>query len=130
MEIDIEFTLGADVLDVSISPDGQVSVRTRSNPEQTTQIGTLQLVSFVNPSGLEALGGNLLRATEASGTAVTGTPGTEGLGTLRQGFIERSNVEVVNELVSLIVAQRAYEVNSRAIRTSDSMLGMTNSIVR
>jgi flagellar basal-body rod protein FlgG len=123
-------TLGQDVLEVNIGPNGEIAVRSRSNPEQTTQVGTLELVRFVNPAGLEALGGNLFRATEASGTAITGTPGLDGMGTVRQGFIERSNVEVVNELVSLIVAQRAYEVNSRAIRTSDEMLALTNTIVR
>ena len=84
----------------------------------------------MNPAGLDARGANLYRATAASGTAIPDVPGRNGLGTLQQGYIERSNVEVVNELVNLIVAQRAYQVNSRAIRTSDEMLSITNSIVR
>ena len=77
-----------------------------------------------------AAGGNILKETDASGTAITGNPDTNGLGKLKQGFVERSNVEIVNELVSLIVAQRAYEVNSRAIQTSDQMLSTATNIVR
>ena len=85
---------------------------------------------FLNPAGLSSEGGNLYSATPASGTEVSGTPGTNGLGTLRQSFLERSNVEVVTELVSLITAQRAYEINSRAIRAGDEMLEVTSQIVR
>ena len=75
-------------------------------------------------------GGNIVKETDASGSPITGTPGQNGLGGLKQGFVERSNVEIVNELVNLIVAQRAYEVNSRAIQTSDQMLSVATSIVR
>lgn len=125
-----EITLPQDVLEVSIDPEGRVNVRTAANPEQTQQLGQLQLHRFVNPSGLLALGASVLRPTEASGQPITGQPGQLGLGMLRSGFLERSNVQIVNELVNLIVAQRAYEVNSRAIQASDQMLSTATNIGR
>ena len=125
-----EITLPQDVLDVSIDPEGRVNVRTAGSPEQTQQLGQLQLHRFVNPSGLLALGANVMRPTEASGQPITGQPGQLGLGMLRSGFLERSNVQIVNELVNLIVAQRAYEVNSRAIQASDQMLSTATNIGR
>ncbi len=85
-------------------------------------LGTLQLASFINPAGLEARGGNLFAETAASGTANAAAPGDNGLGTLKNGFLEGSNVNVVEELVSMIATQRAYELNSKAIQTSDQML--------
>ena len=85
-------------------------------------IGTMQLANFINPAGLEPSGENLYAETAASGTPQTGTPGTNGLGTVMQGFLETSNVNVVQELVSMIQTQRAYEMNSKAIQTSDQML--------
>ncbi|MFN9755336.1 MAG: flagellar basal-body rod protein FlgG, partial [Planctomycetota bacterium] len=94
-----EITLPQDVLDVSIDPEGRVNVRTAGSPEQTQQLGQLQLHRFVNPSGLLALGANVMRPTEASGQPITGQPGQLGLGMLRSGFLERSNVQIVNELV-------------------------------
>jgi flagellar basal-body rod protein FlgG len=125
-----QITLGSDVVDVSISPEGIVNVKTRGNPEQTTPAGNLQLTRFINPAGLEALGGNVFRQSAASGQGIPETPGRNGMGQLRQGYLERSNVDVVNELVAMIVAQRAYEVNSRAIRSSDDMLSQANALVR
>ena len=119
-----------DVLDISIDPEGRITGRTGTSPDTTTQFGQLQLVKFVNPSGLFAVGGNILRRTDASGQPVQASPGLQGIGLLKQGFVERSNVEIVNELVSLIVAQRAYEVNSRAIQASDQMLSTVSNIVR
>ena len=92
--------------------------------------GTIQLARFANPSGLEASGTTILRNSPASGTPTPVTPGTEGTGALSQYYLERSNVDVVSELVNLIVAQRAYEVNSRAIRTGDEMLSQVNGLVR
>jgi flagellar basal-body rod protein FlgG len=124
-----EISIPSDAVSVGISKEGVVAVQTAGS-ETTAQIGQIQLTRFVNPAGLDARGGNLYRATSASGTAIPDVPGRNGLGTLQQGYLERSNVEVVHELVNLIVAQRAYEVNSRAIRTSDEMLSITNSIVR
>jgi len=85
-------------------------------------VGQIQLASFVNPAGLEALGGNLYAETAASGTPNAGAPGANGLGTVRGGFVEGSNVNVVEELVTMIATQRAYEMNSKAIQTSDQML--------
>jgi len=106
---------------VTIGRDGVVSavLPTAAAPQQ---IGQLQLASFVNPAGLEPRGGNLFTETAASGTAQTGNPGANGLGLLQQGALESSNVNVVEELVTMIQTQRAYEINSKAIQTSDQML--------
>ena len=125
-----EITLPQDLLDVAIAPDGRVSGRTSGSPDTLTQFGQIQIHRFINPSGLLAAGGNVARLSDASGAATTGTPGLNGLGNLKQGFIERSNVQIVNELVNLIVAQRAYEVNSRAIQASDQMLSTATQIIR
>jgi flagellar basal-body rod protein FlgG len=125
-----EITLPQDVLDVSIGPDGQVTGRQAGSPNATQIFGQMNLYRFINPSGLLSHGGNVLTETSASGNPTQATPGEQGLGTLRQNFIERSNVEIVNELVNLIVAQRAYEVNSRAIQASDQMLQVATSIIR
>ena len=115
-------TVPANALSVTIGQDGTVGVMV---PGQAApqNIGQLQLSSFINPPGLEPLGGNLFIETAASGQPQTGTPGLEGLGSMQQGFIETSNVNVVEELVQMIVTQRAYELNSKAITTSDQMLG-------
>lgn len=125
-----EITLPSDTLEINIDPEGRVSGRTAGSPDTATQFGTLTIHRFINPSGLLAVGGNVSRQTAASGSPVTATPGINGLGTLKQGFVERSNVSIVNELVSLIVAQRAYEVNSKAIQASDQMLSTATNIVR
>jgi flagellar basal-body rod protein FlgG len=86
------------------------------------QVGSLQLATFINPAGLEAKGENLYAETAASGTANTNTPGSNGAGLLNQGYVETSNVNVAEELVNMIQTQRAYEINSKAITTSDQML--------
>lgn len=106
---------------VTVGADGVVSV---ALPGQATpqQVGQLQLANFVNPAGLEPRGQNLFAETASSGTPSAGAPGTNGLGSLAQGFVEGSNVNVVEELVSMIQTQRAYELNSKAIQTSDQML--------
>jgi flagellar basal-body rod protein FlgG len=106
---------------VTISSTGQVSVTTA---DQTTsqEIGQLQLANFVNPSGLAAIGRTLFVPTDASGQPIVSTPGQDGSGTLQQGFLESSNVEVVNEMIDLIASQRAYEVNQKVITTADEML--------
>jgi flagellar basal-body rod protein FlgG len=108
-------------LSVSIAADGTVSVTV---PGQTAPEvpGQLQLVSFINPAGLEPRGGNIYGETAASGTPNAGAPNSGGLGALQQGFVEGSNVNVVEELVNMIATQRAYELNSKAIQTSDQML--------
>ena len=119
-----------DATSVRFGVDGTVSATTAGSPNTASQVGTILLARFINPSGLESLGSNLQRESTASGTPVLSSPGLDGLGVLRQGYLERSNVEVVNELVNLIIAQRAYEVNSRVIQTSDEMLGTVNTITR
>ena len=106
---------------ISIARDGTVSVTQPGSPNPVT-VGQLELAYFVNPVGLQSLGENLYYETASSGAPQTGTPGTNGLGVLNQSFIETSNVNVAEELVNMIVAQRAYELNSRAITTSDQML--------
>lgn len=90
----------------------------------------VQLTRFANPAGLESLGSNLYKETTASGTPQTGTPGTNGFGTLNQGYLEMSNVQVVEEMVNLILAQRAYEVNSKAVQASDEMMQASNNLHR
>jgi len=115
-------------LSIAIGSDGVVSAQLpgQTNP---TQIGTLQLVDFVNPTGLEARGENLVFETASSGPAQPGTPGLNGLGQLQQGALESSNVNVVEELVNMIETQRAYEMNSKAISTTDQMLQyVTNNL--
>jgi flagellar basal-body rod protein FlgG len=113
---------------ITVAPDGTVSVRDANGT--TAPVGNLQVTRFANPSGLRAGGGNLLYETQSSGTPTPSTPGQNGSGTIGQNLIERSNVNVVNELVSLITAQRAYEVNSRAIRVGDEMLADASNLVR
>ncbi|HMX15967.1 MAG TPA: flagellar basal-body rod protein FlgG [Rhodocyclaceae bacterium] len=115
-------TIPANALSVTISRDGIVSV-TQPGTAAPTQIGTIQLASFVNPGGLQSAGENLFVETASSGTPTPNTPGTNGTGLLNQGYVETSNVNVAEELVSMIQTQRAYEMNSRAIQTSDAMLG-------
>lgn len=114
-------TIPQDALSVSIAPDGTVSVQQPGTPT-STQLGVVQLTDFVNPAGLQARGENLYIETGASGAPLPSNPGINGLGTLQQGFVEGSNVNVVEELVNMIETQRAYEMNSKAISTADQML--------
>ncbi|HCU85005.1 MULTISPECIES: flagellar basal-body rod protein FlgG [unclassified Methylophilus] len=114
-------TIPANAQSLSIGRDGVVSITT-PNSTATTQIGQIQLATFINPAGMQAKGENLFVETTASGNANTNTPGTNGAGLLSQGYVETSNVNVVEELVSMIQTQRAYEINSKAITTSDQML--------
>ena len=93
-------------------------------------VGNILAAKFSNPAGLEPIGQNLFRETQSSGTPTTGTPGADGFGELRQGFLEMSNVSVVEELVNMIVAQRAYEINSKAITTSDEMMQTATQLKR
>jgi flagellar basal-body rod protein FlgG len=120
-------SLPAGTRSISIGPDGTVVAHTGSGD---SSVGQIALVRFLNPSGLSSEGGNLLAETPASGSPTTGTPGQDGFGTVLQGFLERSNVQMVTELVNLIKAQRAYEINSRAIRAGDDMLTTANQLVR
>lgn len=127
--VEPQITIPQDALAVTISPDGIISVTQPGNPTPT-QVGNLELARFVNPSGLQPVGRNLYVPTAASGEAATATPGSEGLGTLAQGFLEMSNVSVVEEMVNMIAAQRAYEINSKSIQTTDEMLQTANSMKR
>jgi flagellar basal-body rod protein FlgG len=121
--------LPADAKNVTIGSDGTVSV-TLANSTQAVTVGTLQLAQFLNPGGLLSVGRNLYVPTAASGAAVVGNPGTNGFGTLSQGFLELANVKVVDEMVNMITSQRAYEANSKAIQTADEMLQISNSLRR
>jgi flagellar basal-body rod protein FlgG len=122
-------TIPADATSVTVGTDGTVSV---TLPGQSTaqQVGSIQLARFVNPAGLSSVGRSLFTPTQASGDAVVANPGTDGMGTLAQGFLEMSNVKVVEEMVAMITSQRAYEVNSKAIQTADEMLSIANNMRR
>jgi len=114
-------TIPQDTLSITVGSDGTVSIL-QSGQTAPTTIGNIDLADFVNPTGLQAIGENLFKESGASGTAVTGTPGLTGIGTLIGGALESSNVNVVTELINMIETQRAYEMNSKAISTVDQML--------
>jgi flagellar basal-body rod protein FlgG len=120
-------TIPANATAVTISRDGVVEA-TVAGQATPTQVGQIELAMFVNPAGLEAQGDNLFKDTAASGTATTSAPGADGLGTLMQGFLETSNVNAVEEISALIVAQRAYEMNAKVITASDEMLQTTSQL--
>ena len=124
-----ELTVPADTVAISIGTDGTVSIL-QAGETEASEVGTVELARFVNPAGLHSIGRNLYLPTLASGDAITGTAGEDGLGTIAQGYLELSNVSVVDEMVNMIVAQRAYEINSKAIVTADEMLQMANNIKR
>jgi flagellar basal-body rod protein FlgG len=116
---------------ITISQDGRITVKVpQINENDPIEVGRLDLYRFPNPVGLTAVGENLFKVTQASGDPIPGRPGFEGMGTIQHKFLEMSNVAVVQEMVNLIVAQRAYEFNSRAIQTSDNMLGTATSLKR
>lgn len=118
-----------DAVAVQITQDGTVSAMLQGEPSPF-DLGQIELAKFVNPGGLRAIGSNLFEATDASGEPFLGIPGTEGFGGIQQGFLENSNVDIVNEMVKLIVAQRAYETNSKMVQTAEEMMQMTNAIKR
>ena len=124
-----ELSIPADTMAISIGIDGTVSVK-QAGSSSATEIGSITLARFVNPAGLSSSGRNLYAPTEASGDAITGTAGQDGYGTIAQGYLEMSNVSVVDEMVNMITAQRAYEINSKTIRTADEMLQMANGLKR
>lgn len=115
---------------VGFAPDGTVFAIPRENPEERIELGRIELAVFRNPEGLKAIGNNLFIETPAAGSPERIFPGEHCGGQLIQHYLEQSNVEVVRELVDMIIAQRAYEVNSRAIRTSDEMLATANTLIR
>jgi flagellar basal-body rod protein FlgG len=119
-------TVPANTLSITVGSDGVVSALV-SGSSAPTQIGTIELADFVNPTGLAAAGQNLFRETAASGSPTTASPGVDGVGTLVQGSLESSNVNVVEEMVNMIETQRAYEMNSKAISTTDDMLAYVSN---
>ena len=122
-------TIPQDTVNIAVGSDGVVSVTTSSSTTPQ-QLGTIELARFANPAGLNAIGRNLFVPTQASGTPTTGQPGQQGFGSVSQGFLESSNVSVVEEMVNMIAAQRAFEVNSKAIKTADEMLALANNVSR
>jgi len=124
--LDPSITVPSNALSVTISSDGIVSARLPGS-STPSQLGTIQLADFVNPTGLQAIGNNLFVESAASGSPSTGTPGLDGLGSMIQGSLEGSNVNTVEELVNMIETQRAYEMNSKAISTADQMLQYANN---
>jgi flagellar basal-body rod protein FlgG len=103
---------------------------TVSGQDQPVEVGRIELVSFANPAGLEAIGGNLFAATPDSGDPRVGTPSEQGLGSLKQGYLESSNVQLVEELTSMMLAQRGFELNGRVVQAADQMMAITNSLYR
>jgi flagellar basal-body rod protein FlgG len=126
--LDPPIVIPSDAKSVTIGRDGTVSVQLAD--QSISQIGNIETAHFLNPGGLASLGHNLYAPTEASGDPLLGTPGSEGLGEIGQFFLETSNVQIVTELVDMITAQRAYELNSRAIRAADEMLSQISLLVR
>lgn len=124
-----EISLPEDAVSVSIGADGIMSVLLPGETEPE-ELGQIELAKFINPAGLKSIGGNLYQATTASGEPLLGNPGKEGFGKLLQGFLEKSNVNVMQEMVNLIVAQRAYQINSKAIRTAEQMMSTATNLKR
>jgi flagellar basal-body rod protein FlgG len=124
-----EMVIPSNANKVSIGNDGTVTVL-QAGQDSPTSVGTIQLATFSNPAGLSSMGHNLYQPTDASGTASTGTAGQNGIGALSQGFLEMSNVSVMEEMVNMIISQRAYETNTKAVQAADEMLQQTNNIKR
>lgn len=122
-----EMTIPADAQEIVVGTNGLVSVRTTGSTVPT-DIGTIELASFSNPAGLRSLGHSLYAESPAAGDPVTGTGGLDGMGQIRQGMQERSNVSVVDEMVGMITAQRAYELSAKAIQTADDMIRISNNL--
>lgn len=121
-------SIPADTVTIKIDKSGTLTAFDPAG--QGTAVGVIELYSFANPAGLFSMGHNLFRTTDASGEALAGTPGSNGMGTIAQGFVEMSNVDVVEEMVAMIMAQRAYEISSKSIQTADNMLQIANNIKR
>ncbi|MEM6954264.1 MAG: flagellar basal-body rod protein FlgG [Myxococcota bacterium] len=124
-QIEPQISIPVDATGITIAPDGLISV-TVAGDTNAQEVGQLQLAGFANPAGLEAIGRSMFLPTNASGEPIAGVPGQEGLGTVAQGFLEGSNVEVVTEMIDLITSQRAYEVNQKVVEAADQMLERTS----
>lgn len=129
LQLEPDISIPIDATEIHVSMDGIVKVKFEGDADYT-DVGQIELARFSNPAGLMAEGGNLYSSTEASGEPSIATPGQDGLGTVRQGFLEVSNVDVVQEMVNLISAQRAYEINSKMVTTSEEMLQVANNVKR
>ncbi len=127
-ELDPGLTINSDVTGITIAKDGTVT--TSDNKGNTAVLGNIELARFINNGGLEALGDNLYAETPASGRPILGTPGTDGFGDVNQGYLESSNVDIVEEMISMIAAQRAYEINSKTVQTVEEMMTMANNLKR
>ena len=128
--LDPEIRIPDDATDVKISRDGIITVKDSVDKITEKEIGRVQLARFVNPAGLRAMGDNIYMATSASGEALIETPGTNNTGELVQGHLESSNVDLVQEMVNMIVAQRAYEINSKSVKTADDILNTAVNLKR
>jgi flagellar basal-body rod protein FlgG len=122
------FTINEETLNLEISKDGVVTAREIGG--ESVELGTIELAKFVNPGGLKAEGDNLYSETEASGQPILGAPAQDGFGEIHQGFIETSNVDVVEEMISMISAQRSYEINSKTVKTVEDMMSIANNLKR
>ena len=127
--LDPEISIPTDTLSVSVGLDGTISAL-RAGDSAPRQLGTIQLARFTNSAGLQSMGKNLFLPTDASGTATVGTAGERNFGTIAQGFLETSNVSIVDEMVNMITAQRSYETNSKVVQASDDMLQTANNLKR
>ncbi len=127
--VDPEITIPEDTRNITISSDGIVSV-TQGGSDIPTEVGNIELANCITPGGLRPRGQNLYVSTAASGDEITGVPGSDSLGLISQGFLEMSNVNVVEEMVKMIISQRAYEMNSKAIQTADQMIETANQLKR
>jgi flagellar basal-body rod protein FlgG len=127
--LDPSITIPAKTISITIGSDGKVTVIESGN-KTPVEVGQIELARFVNPGGLKAIGKSLFETTDSSGDPTTAKPGSDGLGTINQGYIEMSNVNIVEEMVNMIVSQRAYEINSKAVQASDEMLQIANNLKR
>ncbi len=120
------FTIANDTTDIAVDRSGVIT--TKAYNGDTVEVGTIELAKFVNPGGLKPLGDNLYAETEYSGVPITGNAGADGFGETHQGFLESSNVDIVEEMISMITAQRSYEINSKTVKTVDEMMTIANNI--
>jgi flagellar basal-body rod protein FlgG len=125
----VQIEIPSDAKVIQIGTDGRIFASVEGE-DQPVEVGQLELVSFANPAGLQSVGGNFFVATAESGEARAGSPNTDGLGSIRQGYVESSNVQLIEEMVSMMVAQRAFELNSRVIQAADQMMAITNGLYR
>ncbi len=127
--LDPQITIPQDQIGITVGSDGTVSVM-QAGQTQPQQVGKIETATFQNPAGLQNIGKNLFMVTQSSGEPIAGTPGENGLGTILSGYTEQSNVSVVEEMVNMIISQRAYEANSKVIRTADEMFTQANNVIR